>query len=217
MHNGQAVETVSTKDCLVDFINYLASKESPICVGHNIRSFDCPILVHHLLACELFDQFVDSVHGFLDTLLLYKHLLPQRKSFRQEQLFKDIVGGQYEAHNAIADVAALRGLVEIADVSLESMESFTFCVGAVKHMMMFNAQKSKNYQTLKELVSSGLLTKCMGEKIAGSGLQLSHLKTVFSRDGRVGIETLFGEKVDGKVRVTRTKRIIDNVCSFLGN
>ena len=109
MHNGLAVETVSTNDCLVDFINYLANKQSPICVGHNIRSFDCPILVHHLLACELFDQFLDSVHGFLDTLLLYKHLLPQRKSFRQEELVKDIVGGQYDAHNAIADVAALRG------------------------------------------------------------------------------------------------------------
>ena len=64
-------------------------------------------------------------------------------------------------------------------------------------------------------MTSGLLTKCMGEKMAGSGLQLSHLKTVFSRDGRVGIETLFGEKVDGKVRVTKTKRIIENVCSFL--
>ena len=141
MHNGQAVKTVSTKDCLVDFINYLASKEFPICVGHNIRSFDCPILVHHLLACELFDQFLDSVHGFLHTLMLYKHLLPQKKFFRQEELVKYIVGGQYEANIAIADVAALRGLVDITDVCLESMESFTFSVNAVKHMMMFNAQK----------------------------------------------------------------------------
>ena len=94
------------------------------------------------------------------------------------------------------------------------MESFTFSANAVKHMMMLNAQKSRNYQTFNELVTAGLLTKCMGEKMAGSGLQLSHLKTVFSRDGRVGIETLFGEKVDGKIRVTRTKGIIDNVFIF---
>ena len=73
-----------------------------------------------------------------------------------------IFSEQYDAHNAITDVAALRGLVEIIDVCHEAVESSIFSANTVKNMMVFDAQKSRNYETLKELMTSGLLTKCMG-------------------------------------------------------
>ena len=91
-------------------------------------------------------------HGRLQ-LFVWWHTSLEGKSYFSEQ---------YDAHNAITDVAALRGLVEIIDVCHEAVESSIFSANTVKNMMVFDAQKSRNYETLKELMTSGLLTKCMG-------------------------------------------------------
>ena len=65
------------------------------------------------------------------------------------------------------------------------------------------------------VVSTGHLSKSMCDKVAGSGLTLNPLRVAYRRGGRKGLETLFGEKVRGKVRVTKNERVIDNVCNYL--
>ena len=49
--------------------------------------------------------------GFSDTLDAFKDCLPGKKSYAQEKLFGELIGGTYSAHNALADVKALQELV----------------------------------------------------------------------------------------------------------
>lgn len=55
----------------------------------------------------------------------------------------------------------------------------------------------------------------MACKISGSGLKLKHLQIAFGRNGKQGIEELFGEKVEGKSRVTRDKKVVGKICMYL--
>ena len=65
--------------------------------------------------------------------------------------------------------------------------------------------------TLRPLEDSKALSKSMSAKIARSGLNYSHLKSAFTRNGFDGLQALFSEQVNGKVRVTRDGRIIQRV------
>ena len=207
LYNGHPVESVSTKDCLVDFIAFLQSKKQPLCIGHNIRCFDCPILIYHLIAHSLMGMFENAVHAFLDTLVMYKQIYPERRSYKQEALVNDVLGQGYNAHNAEADVAALQQLVQASEIACAVLEGFTFSVNSAKKMLMYNEQKSRNCERLQQLVISRAITKCMCDKIGGSGLRLAHLKMAYERNGRQGIEALFGEKVgnSSKIRVTKQR------------
>ena len=162
-------------------------------------------------------MFENAVHAFLDTLVMYKQIYPERRSYKQEALVNVVLGQEYNAHNAEADVAALQQLVQASEIACAVLEGFTFSVNSAKEMLMYNEQKSRNCETLQQLVISRAITKCICDKIGGSWLRLAHLKMAYERNGRQGIEALFGERVgnSSKIRVTKTKRIIENVCKFL--
>ena len=53
-----------------------------------------------------------------------------------------------------------------------------------------------------------MLSESMVTKIAGSGLTYCHLALAWRRDKESGIEKLLGEKVGGKIRVTRGSGVI---------
>ena len=85
-------------------------------------------------------------------------------------------------------------------------------------MLDYNVQKFRNSETLQPLIIAGSLTESKAEKLAGSGLNLSHLRVAYQRDGRQGIEALFGDKMvgtTGRIWVTKTKRFIDIVYKYL--
>jgi nicotinamide mononucleotide (NMN) deamidase PncC len=72
-----------------------------------------------------------------------------------------------------------------------------------------NLVSQSNMQKVKDV------SKQMAMKIAKSGLSLAHLRLAVNRGGRDGLYKLFTGKVNGKVRVTFAKRIIDSVFSYL--
>ena len=60
--------------------------------------------------------------------------------------------------------------------------------------------------------------KEMVTKISRSGLCLQHLHLAINRNGLDGLSQLFKENtLNGKPRVTSTKRIIENVFNYLKN
>ena len=77
--------------------------------------------------------------------------------------------------------------------------------------------RAANTASLHTLVSNGTLSKGMCQKMAGSGLTLSHLKLAFSRDEMNGIPQLSTEKFQGKARVTASKAIIMKVNLYLAD
>ena len=87
-YNGELLASVGTKEGLSQFIDFLESKNKPLCFGHNIQSFDCPILIHHLILHDLFDGFTCSITGFVDTLHLMKKVYPEKKMLFSESIGK---------------------------------------------------------------------------------------------------------------------------------
>lgn len=65
-----------------------------------------------------------------------------------------------------------------------------------------------NLSRLQPLITSKVTSKGMGDKIAGSGLMLNHLKLSFIRSGLEGLRSVLTERINGKSRVTSSSRII---------
>ena len=59
-----------------------------------------------------------------------------------------------------------------------------------------------------------MISDGMALKIAGSGLAMRHLALAYQRDQSSGIEKLFSQTVAGKVRVTKSERIIAAVNDY---
>ena len=58
----------------------------------------------------------------------------------------------------------------------------------------FQSCKNRNVGSLHCLVASGVIKLATAENIAGSGLNLQHLKLVWQRDGEDGIRNIFTAK-----------------------
>ena len=72
-------------------------------VGHNVKSFDMPILINHLIECNLFSASCRVVHGFIDSLLVSKRVVPKEEvngCYKQENLVHILLGESYNAHAA---------------------------------------------------------------------------------------------------------------------
>ncbi|XP_069018913.1 protein PML-like [Embiotoca jacksoni] len=111
----QLVLTNSLREVLVAFIAFLHMLRNPLLVGHNIRRFDCPLLVRALDELDLRAEFESSVSGYVDTLPLARETLKDcgLQSFRQENLVRELVGLNYKAHDALEDVRALQTLYSV--------------------------------------------------------------------------------------------------------
>ncbi|CAL8358391.1 unnamed protein product [Lota lota] len=110
--NRQPVLTNSLKEVILSFIAFLRMLGRPILIGHNIRRFDCPLLLRALDELHLRVEFQSTITGCLDTLPLARDICKDSglQSFRQEYLVRELLGVDYNAHNALEDVRALQAL-----------------------------------------------------------------------------------------------------------
>ncbi|XP_062581909.1 uncharacterized protein LOC134243696 [Saccostrea cucullata] len=149
-HSDEEVETVSIKDALIQFIDFIKKSESDaVLVGHNSKVFDLPVL--------------------------FNILRPSPE-------------------------------VKLA-ASFTSNSAF-----AIFHYK--NTTKSL-MSTLKPSLDQKVISNGMGNKIASSGLSLSHLQLAYRRNGREGVQDVLTEITDNSVRVTKSRKIIDSVADFL--
>lgn len=128
------VLTNTLREVLVSFIAFLRMLGRPLVVGHNARRFDCPRLARALDQLDLRDQFQSSVSGCLDTLPLARDVLKERqlKSFRQEELVRELLGVHYKAHDALEDVRALQALYRVLQPSEELIHKHTFTLDTME-------------------------------------------------------------------------------------
>ncbi|MBN3314054.1 PML protein, partial [Atractosteus spatula] len=110
--HGGPVNTVTHREALSSFIDFLRTFHRPLLVAHNAKRFDCPVLSRALDEFSLKDEFQQVVAGFLDTFLLGKELLAASKvtKYSQQYLVKLFLHKTYMAHNALEDVRALQEL-----------------------------------------------------------------------------------------------------------
>ena len=110
-YNSRPVRAVPLAEGLSQMISWLKPKVPCLLIAHNCKSFDAKHLIKALESTGVGKEFSAIVSGFSDTLPAFKELLPQRKSYSQENLVRDLLHCSYEAHNATSDVQSLYQLV----------------------------------------------------------------------------------------------------------
>ena len=111
MRKGTAVETVSVKEALRQFISYLQSQENKVILtGHYIKRYDNAVLLS-AADKDIKDKLGQCIEGFIDTHTVFRSERPGLTSYKQTQLFQHYLGESYEAHEATADVRALKRLI----------------------------------------------------------------------------------------------------------
>lgn len=75
-------------------------------------------------------------------------------------------------------------------------------------------RKKFNLFTLEPLIESKVVRKRMAEKMADSGISLDHLQHSFKMGGTDGLISILSDRVNGKARVTKNKRIISQLINY---
>lgn len=216
-HRGRPVEALSVSTAFDRFMDFLGDSKKNLLIGHNCKSYDCPIIFNALSACEKLSVFPEYATSFLDTLKLFKIIHPGLPSYTQTNLVAKFLKEKYAAHDARADVLALKGLYmfacDSASPQAKKEASFTFSDALESHHL--SKRVTVNLPSLQSLVDGKVVSVGMARKIAGSGLHFSHLKLAHQRGGREGIQSVLSEKNEHQsVRVTKSAKVIDSLSEY---
>lgn len=208
-YKGEAVPAVPPFEALIAFLNFLDSFNHPIIVGHNIQSFDLPILRHHLGSSNLLERFSGNITGFLDTLKISKKSLKDvnLSNYKKETLVQTLLGEEYEAHNAMADVTSLEKLY----YSKLCLSDRTLCEN-IFYLSYYTCKES-----LEPLLRCKVLSALMLRKLVVNGLSLSHLRQIHTRDPENGIRNVFTEPLTENpkaARITKSAKVIQKVVEY---
>ena len=87
--------------------------------GHNIKSFDCPLLMNALESTGKTAEILQCISGFLNTKkLLFRNAFSGLSSYSLSELITYVTGSDYGAHDALEDVLALQRLVKDSDIDI---------------------------------------------------------------------------------------------------
>ena len=213
-YERRPVKAFSLTEALAQFLTWLNKIVPCILLAHNAKNFDAKHLMKALPLCNNEEEFRQMIIGFSDTLPAFRELFPDRRSFSQENLAKDLLDSTYDAHNALGDVQMLHKLSSqfIGD---QLLLKHSFSTSWFQEYTIFLEQKRENLLILQPLLLSKAVSKGIADKVAASGLQLQHFLLVYQREGSDGISNVVMEKFKGKRRVTANKRVIRNICNFL--
>ena len=158
------------------------------------------------------------VIGFADSLQFFRsnYLVLKRKCSLMK-LYGYFIGGLHEAHNALADVKALKRILEHCHISLKELLSFSFTFSWLTENCNFLNAARRRLSTLSTLINQKILSKGMANKIAKSGLELAHLEAVYNRNTEKhnAITRLLSERFKGKKRVTNNEKVICGLVKWL--
>ena len=210
-HHGSKVASESVKDGLNNFIQWLPTKA--ILVAHNGRAFDSPRLVRAIVQCNLSEEARKCITGFGDSLPYLKKVFPQEKSHALSTLCSSVINYTYSAHDATEDCKALKLVMQHAhsldtnDINV-SIAKFSLNFDSTLEHVVYKDKQFATFATLSNLVSEKVVTKTMAMKIAGSGLEYGHLKSIVDRNGLDGISAVFKARDAHSVRVTKSAKVI---------
>ncbi|XP_062592816.1 uncharacterized protein LOC134254308, partial [Saccostrea cucullata] len=206
-----ALKLSAAIDALLDFFSKFQSKV--VLIGHNLKSFDCHLFLNALESCSKTEAFSHCIAGFVDTRLLFKIFDPTLKSYSQESIFKEYTLSNYNAHDAVEDVLALKTLVETVDIDICSAQfsAATFSFSSALRSHLYCLEKQKNCPSLEHLVKDRVISRSMVNKIAGSGLNYRYLQLAYYRNPSEGILNLLSEPVQNTVRVTKSQKVISSL------
>ena len=242
----QQLVTLTLDELLSRFTRFLESlincyqrlTDQNICtvlLGHNTKRFDIPVLLRN--STNSFKEKLQSIDVlFGDTLSLFEHLVNSKQpdlqqpdgkfsALNQPALYQCLFGEEFDAHDALEDVKALRRMIFSSKLRLSEEIIFAHCRpisyrDAFRDLQYLDQRNSlmKTFEfKLYNPAGDGDITKSMAEKIAGSGLSYDDLAKLFANFGRNGLIAILSKpptanRETDRPRVTKTTRIITAIA-----
>ena len=201
---GSKVPSETIGCALTRFRQFLAECEPPcILVAHNC-TFDKVRLMNNITAAGMYEELAPMIDSFVDTLKVFRDVLPGRSKYDLGSLAKDSGVSTVGAHNALADGKMLCNLLMFHRVEesklLECKQTLT------EYVKIVSAEK--DLAPIVSIVSRNI------KKIIGAGLTMETIKKTYEKNGYLGIADLLSEK-NGQMCVTKSKNVIKKVVDIL--
>ncbi|VDI55800.1 Hypothetical predicted protein [Mytilus galloprovincialis] len=179
-HHGKPVESKDIRIVLLEFIDFISKKKKPILFGHKIAAFDIPILMNKFRQHSLLSEFMLHICGCIDTIKFARRKFKVKDigNHKQQNLVSKLLGIEYDALNACADVTSLFQLLEHFEYS-------------EKDVFPFNAALVTD--SFIPLIRASHIPKLTARRLAQSRLYLKHLQLVFNRDSENGLKSILSE------------------------
>ncbi|KYN15258.1 hypothetical protein ALC57_12525 [Trachymyrmex cornetzi] len=228
-YNCSPVTTHSKKDAARSFLQFL-KRVGPniILVAHNCFRFDGPAIVALMKNEGLLNDFISVAVGFADSLSLFKAKLKETRgakaSYKQIVLAEEFLGlnSSKGAHNAVYDIDMLEKLIKHPQINItkddiqKNAKRTHFFISPKASQLLSNALKqSLQCEEGSEDQKSVGLSSHMIKKIDAAGITLDNLLQCYSSSKQQGIKILLAQNVGGKPRITKSKKIIDQLCAKL--
>ena len=84
--------------------------------------------------------------AFADSLRLFRHIYPGRKSYSLTSLFEDIERNPFNAHDALEDVRALSTIIKL-DTHFGNLEKCFISTGSIVLKLKENENEKENIYT----------------------------------------------------------------------
>ncbi|CAC5411937.1 unnamed protein product [Mytilus coruscus] len=114
-HHGKPVESRDIQIVLLKFIDFISKRRNPFFLVITLLKFDIPILMNKLRQHSLLSEFLLHIYGCIDTIKLARRKFKTKDIGNHKQkktLVTKLLGIEYDAHNACADVTSLFQLLE---------------------------------------------------------------------------------------------------------
>ena len=198
-------------------LSWLRQFQDVYLVPHNGRCFDFPVVLATCVATATHEDLCSSVRGFVDSIPVFKIVFPKRDSYKPEDLVRNLLEKEYNAHNQLTMLSVCLSFYLLYWLVITSaFLQKSFKPLDVKHSLELNKEKRKNSPSLSPLITSGVRKTETAENVASSGLDLKHLKTIFTGNGEDGLYNVFIMKnSEGLPRVTSVKRALESVMPKL--
>ena len=174
------------------------------------------VLIREAKRHNLSNELKRSVAGFIDTLPAFRQNFPGLSRYSQTSIYNEFLSEEYDAHNALADVKALQRLLrhQKSAIPFATLQSCSYTIASATEFVDFSDLKNRHLQSLKRIPTSSLSDSMKG-KIAEYGLCYRDLKLTFQRGGAEGLkQMLMGPNHEGKVRVTKNRKVLDKICEY---
>lgn len=210
--NDQLLPTLRIRQALSAFLEFLGDKPVTL-IAHHSRRIDFPVLYNAMKACDMLPEFEKKVTGFVDTLPLFRDVWWSFSSHRLRALYDKLFP---DGEEIISSVMVLKTLVRHPDVTDEAVSQHSFDFTYVAQAAKRSFEKKSNLPSWEPMIASGNVSRFMAQKAAASGLGVHHLRLAYQRGEEQGVLDVLTEITsDGKPRVTKVKKVLKNILSYL--
>lgn len=215
--HGKTVITVALQEAVVSLyrFSFLFNRKC-ILTAHNC-TFDYTRLMRDIEKTFMDIYFKTIFSGFADTLPLIRAATGLNKAGdnKLENLGKRLGIQGFQAHDALGDVSILEKVVSKLGINEDLIIQSSLKWDDIKQKSL----SSHKCQSLRK--SYKVLSKCvsvkMRKRMIASDISYKMIIDIYKQEGEDGITRLFGADENGKVRVTKSIRVITKLCDFFKN